>query len=47
MSIPQQTIDVLIEQPSLFKQLKPSDWLWAGFVIAAALFVFAKYGSRA
>ena len=46
MSIPQQTIDVLIEQPSLFKQLKPSDWLWAGFVIAAALFVFAKYGSN-
>lgn len=46
MSIPQQTIDVLIEQPSLFKQLKPFDWLWAGVVVAAALFVFAKYGSN-
>ena len=45
MSVPQQTIDALIEQPSLFKQLDLRDWLWAGIVLAAALFVFVKYGN--
>ncbi len=46
MSVPQQTLDALIEQPSLFKRLGLSDWLWAGIVLAAALFVLIRYGSN-
>ncbi|OQX15604.1 MAG: c-type cytochrome biogenesis protein CcsB [Thiothrix lacustris] len=45
MSTPQQTIDSLIEQPSLFQQLRLSDWLWAALIIAASVWVFAQYGS--
>ena len=45
MSVPQQTIESLIERPSLFQQLGLRDWLWATAVLAATAFVFAKYGS--
>lgn len=45
MSTPQQTIDSLIDQPSLFQQLRLSDWLWAALVIAASTWVFFQYGS--
>jgi cytochrome c-type biogenesis protein CcsB len=44
MSVPQQTLEALIERPSLFKHLGLSDWLWASVVLAATIFVFAKYG---
>lgn len=45
MSTPQQTIDSLIERPSLFQQLRLSDWLWAALVIAASVWVFFQYGN--
>ncbi len=45
MSTPQQTIDSLIERPSLFQQLRLSDWLWAALVIASSVWVFIQYGS--
>jgi cytochrome c-type biogenesis protein CcsB len=45
MSVPQQTLESLIEEPSLFKQLKLRDWLWAAIVLAATTFIFARYGS--
>lgn len=46
MSVPQQAIDSLIEQPNLFRQLKLADWLWAGIVLAAAALVFSRYGGN-
>ena len=45
MSVPQQTLESLIEEPSLFKQLGLRDWLWAAVVLAATAFLFAQYGS--
>ncbi|MGB5599962.1 MAG: c-type cytochrome biogenesis protein CcsB, partial [Thiothrix litoralis] len=45
MSVPQQTIESLIERPSLFQQLGLRDWIWAALVLAATAFVFTKYGS--
>lgn len=45
MSVPQQTIDSLIEQPGLFQQLQLRDWLWAAVVLAATAFTFTLYGS--
>lgn len=45
MSVPMQTIDSLIEQPSLLKRLNTQDWGWATLVLAATVFVFAQYGS--
>lgn len=45
MSVPMQTIDSLIEQPSLLKRLNTQDWGWAALVLAATVFVFAQYGS--
>lgn len=46
MSVPQQAIESLIEQPGLFRQLQLRDWLWAAVVIAATAFAFAWYGSN-
>lgn len=43
MSTPQQTVDALIEQPGIFKQLSLNDWLWAGLILAATVFVFVTY----
>ena len=45
MTVPQESIDSLIEQPSLLKQLQLSDWLWALVVIAATAFTFINYGA--
>lgn len=45
MSVPQQTLESLIEEPSLFKQLGLRDWLWAAVVLAATAFLFAQYGN--
>ncbi len=45
MSVPQQTLESLIERPSLFQQLELRDWLWAAIVLAATAFLFTKYGS--
>ena len=45
MTVPQASIDSLIEQPSLLKQLQLSDWLWALVVIAATAFTFINYGA--
>ena len=45
MSVPQQTLESLIEEPSLFQQLGLRDWLWAAVVLAATAFLFAQYGS--
>lgn len=43
MSVPQETLNSLIEQPSLFKRLNQGDWIWAGLVLVATLFTFGKY----
>lgn len=43
MSTPQQTIDSLIDQPSLFQQLRLSDWLWAALTIVAGIWVYWQY----
>lgn len=43
MSVPQETIESLLERPSLFKRLTLQDWGWAAVVLAATVFVFAKY----
>jgi cytochrome c-type biogenesis protein CcsB len=45
MSVPQEALNSLIDQPSLFQRLRLRDWVWAGFVLAAAIFVFAQYGN--
>lgn len=46
MSTPQNAIDPLLERPSLFQQLRPTDWLWAAIVMAAGIFIFAQYGAE-
>lgn len=43
MSVPQQTLNTLIEPPSLFKRLTRQDWIWAGIVLVAALFTLISY----
>ncbi|QTR50482.1 c-type cytochrome biogenesis protein CcsB [Candidatus Thiothrix anitrata] len=43
MSVQQESIDSLIEQPGLFKQLKLSDWLWALVVIAGTAYALMHY----
>ncbi|MEZ5451844.1 MAG: c-type cytochrome biogenesis protein CcsB [Thiothrix sp.] len=45
MSVPQEAIESLLEQPSLFKRLMLKDWVWAAIVLAATVFVFATYGN--
>ena len=44
MTVPRASIDSLIEQPSLLKQLQLSDWL-ALVVIAAYSLTFVNYGA--
>jgi len=45
MSVPQQTFDELIGQPSLIQRLRLGDWVWAAVAMAAAVFVLIRYGS--
>ncbi|MBU1722462.1 MAG: c-type cytochrome biogenesis protein CcsB [Gammaproteobacteria bacterium] len=44
MSVPQEAIESLLEQPGLFKRLNLKDWVWAAIVLAATAFVFVNYG---
>jgi cytochrome c-type biogenesis protein CcsB len=46
MSAQQDMIDTLIDEPGFFRQLKVTDWLWAGVVFAATAWVFMLYGSN-
>ena len=43
MSTPQETINQLIHEPSLFERLTRRDWVWAGIVLLASIIAFAIY----
>ncbi len=43
MSVPQETLNTLIEPPNLFKRLTRNDWIWAGIIVVAALFTLVRY----
>lgn len=34
MSVSSEALNELLNKPSLFQRLKPTDWLWAALVVA-------------
>lgn len=43
MSVSSEALNELLNKPSLFQRLKPTDWLWAALVVAGGLFAFYQY----
>ncbi|WP_020558961.1 c-type cytochrome biogenesis protein CcsB [Thiofilum flexile] len=43
MSVPSEALNELLNKPSFFQRIKPTDWVWAALVVAGGLFAFVKY----